>query len=73
MASYFGPSLQLSLHWLGFTGKPWSSASSHQLGLLAPGGAGATLQSKALSRQSKINFVFPPVCFSPVNLESSCV
>lgn len=46
--------------WLGFTGKPWSS-EFHQLGLLAPRGAG-TLQSKALSRQSKINFVFPPPC-----------
>lgn len=63
MALYSGPSLHLSLHWLGFTGKPWNSASSHQLGLLAPTGAGATLQRRALSTQSKMNFVFPLCVF----------
>lgn len=35
--------------------------------------AGTTLQSKALSRQSKINFFFFPVYFSPVHLEANCL
>lgn len=72
MALYFGPSVQLSLHWLGFMESPGTLPVPISWGSWLPWGC-PTLQSKAPSTQRKMSLVSPPVCFSPVHLGSSCL